>query len=96
MGKDGCILRNRKYSVKIPEFKVNAVDSTGCGDAFMAALLDGIISFGEPPKSLSEEKLFTIGNRANAAGAIAATRYGAMSNPPTRSEIDQFIKLAIY
>ncbi|MBN2602274.1 MAG: carbohydrate kinase [Candidatus Marinimicrobia bacterium] len=96
MGENGCILKNRKYSVKIPGFKVNVVDSTGCGDAFMAALIDGIISFEKTHKSLSEEELYTIGTRANAAGAIAATRYGAMSNPPTRSEIDQFIKSEIY
>jgi len=95
MGKEGSILKNRNFSVKIPGFKVNAVDSTGCGDAFMAALLDEIITSGETPESLSEEKLYTIGSRANAAGAITATRYGAMSNLPTRSEINQFLKATI-
>ncbi|MBU1875300.1 carbohydrate kinase [bacterium] len=96
MGRAGCILKNRDYYVKVPGFVVKAVDSTGCGDAFTAALLDGIIIFGEPLKLLSEDKLYTIGSRANAAGAITASQYGAMSDPPTRSEVDQFLKSTIY
>jgi len=92
LGKDGCILKNRDYCVKVPGFAVNAVDSTGCGDAFMAVFIDEIVSFGKSLRTLSKENLYTIGSRANAAGAITASRYGAMSGLPTRDEISQFIK----
>jgi len=96
LGKDGCILKNREHCVEVPGFAIDAIDSTGCGDAFMAALIDGIIGFKKPPQILSEENLYMIGSRANAAGAITAARYGAASGLPTGSEIDQFIKTATF
>jgi len=38
LGKDGCILKNREHCVEVPGFAIDAIDSTGCGDAFMAAI----------------------------------------------------------
>ena len=94
LGRDGCILKNREHCVEVPGFAIDAVDSTGCGDAFMAALIDGIIGFRKPPQILSEENLYMIGSRANAAGAITVARYGATNALPRKSELVEFIKSA--
>ncbi|MGC9364917.1 MAG: carbohydrate kinase family protein [Fidelibacterota bacterium] len=91
LGKEGCVLKTGNFTVKIPGFRVNAVDTTGCGDAFMAALIDGILNLGKKPEILSRDDLYTIGHRANAAGALTAMRFGAMSGLPTRCELEEFL-----
>lgn len=91
LGKEGCVLKTGNFTVKIPGFRVNAVDATGCGDAFMAALIDGILNLGREPEILSCDELNAIGRRANAAGALTAMQFGAMSGLPTRRELEEFL-----
>lgn len=91
LGKEGCVLKTGNFTVKIPGFRVNAVDTTGCGDAFMAALIDGIVNLGREPEILSHDELYTIGRRANAAGALTAMQFGAMSGLPSRRELEEFL-----
>lgn len=62
--------------------KVDAVDATGAGDAFTAALVVGLIEGRDPAQALQ---------RACAAGAIAATRPGAQPSFPLSSEIDSLL-----
>jgi ribokinase len=58
--------------------KVKAVDATGAGDAFVAALTVALVEGQEPGAALAF---------ASAAGALAATRHGAQPSLPRRSEI---------
>jgi len=92
LGKDGCILKNQKSLVKIPGFKVRVADTTGCGDAFTASLLAGLISLGKTPEKLNKSDLYIIGKQANAMAALTATRLGATEALPGYHEIDMFIK----
>src|SRR5262249_14773517 len=39
LGKDGCLIFREGMITRVPAFSVNAVDSTGAGDAFVAAFL---------------------------------------------------------
>jgi ribokinase len=59
---------------------IAAVDTTGAGDAFVAALTVALLEDQPPGQAL----VF-----ACAAGALAATRRGAQPSLPTRAEIDQ-------
>ena len=61
-------------------FPVNAVDSTGAGDAFNGALA---AFWGEDFHSLVR--------RASAAAALSVTRYGAQGGLPTGEELRQFM-----
>lgn len=91
LGRGGCVLKTKNFTVKVAGFKVNVMDTTGCGDAFMAALIDGILNLGREPEILSHDELYAIGRRANAAGALTAMRFGAMSGLPTSRELEEFL-----
>ncbi|HCK99560.1 MAG TPA: hypothetical protein DHW42_05570 [Candidatus Marinimicrobia bacterium] len=91
-GKNGCFLKNQHAAVEVPAYKVEVKDTTGCGDAFLAGLLSGIIQSGKAPDELNEEELYLIGRRANAAGALTASRFGATEALPSQIELDEFMQ----
>lgn len=66
-----------------PAYEVEAVDTTGCGDAFNGALACGLAE----GKSLDEALRF-----ANAAGALAATKKGAQHSLPWRDQIQALME----
>jgi sugar/nucleoside kinase (ribokinase family) len=41
-GADGALVATAQESVRVPAFKVDVVDTTGCGDAFSAGFLRGL------------------------------------------------------
>lgn len=74
-------------------FAVTCVDATGAGDAFMAGWISEIIRRQLDKTSIRSEKqdwkgIFQI---ANAVGALAVTRHGAISALPTRAQLDFFL-----
>ncbi|MEO8640873.1 PfkB family carbohydrate kinase [Pseudomonas sp.] len=83
-GPQGCWISQRGDRQHVPGFKVAAVDSNGAGDAhagvFVAGLAQGL--------SASEAAL-----RANAAAALAVTRWGPATSPGT-AEVDALISQA--
>ncbi len=68
LGKDGCYIANANQSLRVPAFKVEAVDTTGAGDAFSAGFLYGLA------KELS---LRECGRYANATAALCVSTSGA-------------------
>jgi ribokinase len=62
----------------VPAFTVAALDTSGCGDAFVAGFLLARLS-GAP--------LAQCATLANALGALTATRPGAADALPTRDEL---------
>lgn len=69
----------------VPGLPVAAIDTTGAGDAFMAGLLAGLI---ETPTAIEDGRaLDRICRIANAAGALATTRRGAIPAMPDRAAI---------
>jgi ribokinase len=83
LGANGALLVTDKQALHIPSLKVDVVDTTAAGDAFIgglaAALLDG--------KPLEEAVRY-----GNASGALAATRFGAQPSLPTQNEVDQLLR----
>ena len=82
LGAAGCLVARPGESVRLPAFKVKAVDTTAAGDAFTAALAV-VLSEGQC--------LFNATKFANAAGALACTKFGAQPSMPTRAEVDRFL-----
>jgi sugar/nucleoside kinase (ribokinase family) len=69
-GPEGCYIKTEKDEMTIPAFKVDVVDGTGAGDAFVAGFLTGILKKWDMEKT---------GLLANAAGGLCASAMGATS-----------------
>jgi fructokinase len=91
-GSAGAILFSRDHCVAVPGIPVPVVDTVGCGDAFMAALLAGVLERGT--ESLTERLLGELGRFACAAGALMAGVSGAMAAMPRRSDIEALQRTA--
>jgi ribokinase len=83
LGSRGALLTGTFQSEVYPSFKVNPVDTTAAGDAFLGGFA---VALGEG-KSLSDAIRF-----GNAAGALATTRLGAQPSLPTRAEVELLIR----
>lgn len=82
LGEQGCLFRDGERLRLAPAFRVKAVDTTGCGDAFTAAFLHAHRK-GWP---LEEAAL-----AANAAGAAAAMVLGAGEKLPGPRQVATLI-----
>jgi ribokinase len=82
LGFQGLLFMNQKEEVRMEGFRVNAVDTTAAGDAFMGALAWG----------LSENRpIRDVLRLANGAGALTTTKLGAQPSLPTRRGLDRFL-----
>ncbi|WP_417899385.1 carbohydrate kinase [Bacillus haimaensis] len=85
VGESGTYAIQNQKTYHIPVKKVEPVDTTGAGDAFMAGLLRYVYFNGIPSTS---EALFQCIAFANNLGALATTKHGAMTAMPRLEEID--------
>jgi sugar/nucleoside kinase (ribokinase family) len=90
-GTRGAEIFTGREAASEPGFSVTPVDTVGCGDAFMASLLVGLIENGF---DLPGGPMKLVARRACAAGAIIATRSGALESMPTSKVIDAFLTAA--
>lgn len=74
-GKEGAYAIHQEKQVIVPGIEVKAIDTTGAGDAFMAALLSRFHEQGIPE---SEAQLKAYTRFANEEGAIATTKFGSL------------------
>jgi fructokinase len=83
-----------------PGFTVEAVDATGCGDAFAGAMLCRLLADGAGPRqgklawggSLEPGALQASVAYANAAGALTATKKGVIPSLPFAREVEAFLR----
>ncbi|MDY6085462.1 MAG: carbohydrate kinase [Peptoniphilaceae bacterium] len=90
-GNEDALAITRHAHVRVPAFAVPAVDTTGCGDAFGGTMLASVLDAPKPLATWNEADLRNAVRRGNAAGAITATRQGAMPALPTDAEIQTFL-----
>jgi sulfofructose kinase len=83
LGEAGLVWQNKDGSGSLPAFTIDAVDTTGAGDAFHGAFAAGL-AYGKPWKDLLAY--------ASAVGALCCTRYGARPAIPTAGELSGFLK----
>lgn len=89
-GKAGSLWMTASAHGAVSGFRVEAVDATGAGDAFMAGLISGLLgarAFPQTPPELDE--LFRF---ANAVGALTTTGRGAIASLPTREAVLALMK----
>jgi ribokinase len=84
MGEEGAVLLERGQEIaRARPPRVKAVDGTAAGDAFTACLVVSLLEEREPEEAL---------RRACAAGALAASRFGAQPSLPTADEVDAILR----
>ncbi|WOL15586.1 fructokinase-1 [Canna indica] len=91
-GDKGCKYYTKDFRGIVGSFSIKQVDSTGAGDAFVGAMLQGIVQ--DRSALQDEKKLRQVLRFANACGAITATKKGAIPSLPNASEVMQFLERA--
>jgi fructokinase len=76
--KGSMTMTERGYAVSAPSTKVNCIDTTGAGDAFMAGLLAEISQKRLFRGGLDVDNFYPVLEKANYNGAMATTRIGAL------------------
>jgi fructokinase len=94
LGPHGAAARWGAVEALARGFKVRAVDTTGAGDGFTAGLHCRLLEQGRSPRSLAPdaEVLGDWLRSANAVGALATTRRGAIPAFPTASEVARLLR----
>lgn len=83
LGAQGALCCDGKSAIHFPAFPVDAVDTTGAGDAFNGALAVGLAVGGTWEEALP---------LANAAAALACTKRGAQTSFPRRANVEAFMR----
>ena len=84
LGAEGAVLLEDGEEVaRAAPPKVDAVDGTAAGDAFTACMVVSLLEGRDREEAL---------RRSCAAGAIAASRFGAQPSLPTAAEIDDILR----
>ncbi|XP_050228516.1 probable fructokinase-6, chloroplastic [Mercurialis annua] len=84
-GSDGCRYYTKEFKGRVKGIKVDAIDTTGAGDAFVAGILSQLaedFSLLQNEDGLRDALKF-----ANACGALTVTERGAIPALPTREAV---------
>ncbi len=83
LGKRGCFISGLDQWKIIPAITgIEAVDTTGAGDAFVGGFASGMIQFGRDVSRAARH--------ANIVAGLSVTKHGTAPAMPTRAEIDAF------
>ncbi|MEN2975371.1 MAG: carbohydrate kinase [Candidatus Caldarchaeales archaeon] len=81
-GNEGSTIIHRDRKVDVPPYRVEVVDTTGAGDAYMAALIASLYSMNKLKNiRLEEDEIKLVGSFSNLVAAISTTKRGAWSTP---------------
>jgi fructokinase len=86
LGRDGALVRRGEDVLRVPAEDVEAVDTTGAGDGFVAGLLAAIARAG-PPAAIPRADLERAVRVANRVAARVVGRIGAVAGLPRAGEI---------
>ena len=82
LGAEGALIATAEQTTQVAALSIQAVDVTGAGDSFNAALA---VCLGEG-KSLEEAVRVAV-----CSGAYTALRHGVINGLPTRAELEHFL-----
>ena len=88
LGAEGVVIHDRQQVRHLPARRIQPLDTTGAGDAFVAGLLAGLACYDQLPVW---DDLIGIITQAQGCGALATTAKGAMTALPTRAQLHDFL-----
>ena len=94
-GDNGASFATTKHSGHLGPFRVDSVEVTGAGDGAMACLIVELLAHwrkGVGPEELDGDELTRIVRRANAVGALACTKVGAIPSLPAARQVEAFLE----
>jgi ribokinase len=93
LGSKGALIVTKEITKHIPSFKVDVVDTTAAGDAFIGGFATKFMESASLLVSPQEQAL-ALQNAVRygcATGALAATKFGAQPSLPTQEEVEKFV-----
>ena len=87
LGDQGCYYRVASSEGQVSGFTVDAIDTTGAGDAFLGGLLFRLLESETPFDQWSRHQIVDAMCFANAVGALSTTKKGAIPALPTLESI---------
>ena len=91
LGERGAVFLWRGEVVHVPAPQVTVVDTTGAGDGFVSAMLQGLVRWYGDARSLAEasrEDLVALMTFAASVGARVVTKLGAVAALPLAAEVE--------
>ncbi|WP_240702969.1 PfkB family carbohydrate kinase [Cohnella luojiensis] len=79
------------YTGTVPGFVVKSVDSNGAGDAYLGAILYQLLDSPDRFSTLMDREIRDCVRFANAAGALATQRKGAIPSLPKLQEVENML-----
>lgn len=95
LGEKGTYYRMGAADGRVASYQVQTVDTTGAGDGFFGAFIYKLLDAGTNPAAWSEAMLQDALRFANAGGALATTRKGAIPSFPGLPEIHELVELSV-
>jgi len=89
LGSKGALIVDESTSTQVASFKVNVVDTTAAGDAFIG----GFASILDSSSSSHSQGVLDAVRFGCACGALATTKFGAHPSLPTKQEVERFMSL---
>ncbi|MBM3705720.1 MAG: hypothetical protein FJW66_04255 [Actinobacteria bacterium] len=92
LGSRGSYFATEKFNGRIPVFDVRTVDTTGCGDSFVAGLLAFFVEKGFNDSIKNRQEIIEIVRIATAAASITSMKKGVIPALPSLAEVMDFLK----
>ena len=84
LGPRGCFISREDGYLEVPAFTVDAVDTTGAGDAFVGGFAAGLLQH--------EGDLAAAARHGNAIAALSVTKPGTAPSMPKAAAVKRFLK----
>ena len=91
LGAEGALVAAADGMRRVPGFAVNAVDTTGAGDAFWGGFLHRMLALDKTPDQLTVDDAADCARWGSATAAVCVTRRGAIPAMPSLAEAEALL-----
>ena len=91
LGAEGALVAAADGMRRVPGFSVDAVDTTGAGDAFWGGFLHRMLALDKAPDQLTVDDAADCARWGNATAAVCVTRRGAIPAMPSPAEAEALL-----
>jgi fructokinase len=90
-GENGSYCVTKEGHVHVPAKKVQAVDTTGAGDAFVSGMLHKLNDYERNLADITLAEAAEMARFASVSGGLAASVKGAMTALPTLQQVNELV-----